>query len=61
MKPIPDSHKLTDMHVTQFVESMKSTVFTSMFGKFGSQDSAVALRHLSTLRPELIVPPLLEK
>ncbi|KAL4238306.1 Proteasome activator complex subunit 4 [Mactra antiquata] len=61
MKPIPDSHKLTDEEITRFVQSMKSTVFTCMFSKYGSQDSAVALRHLSTLRPELIVPPLLEK
>ena len=60
MKEIPESHKLTDAEITKFVEGMKGTVFTSMFSKYGSQDSAVALRHLSTLRPELIVPPLLE-
>lgn len=61
MKGIPESHKLTDAEITGFVEGMKSTVFLSMFSKYGSQDSAVALRHLSTMRPELIVPPLLEK
>ncbi|XP_052767290.1 proteasome activator complex subunit 4A-like [Mya arenaria] len=61
MKVIPESHKLTDAEITRFVESMKSTVLMSMFSKYGSQDSAVALRHLSTMRPELIVPPLLEK
>ncbi|XP_060589859.1 proteasome activator complex subunit 4B-like [Ruditapes philippinarum] len=60
MKEIPASHKLSDAEITKFVESMKSTVFTCMFSKYGSQDSAVALRHLSTLRPELIVPTLLE-
>ena len=61
IKGIPESCKLTDAQVTRFVEGMKSTVFLSMFSKYGSQDSAVALRHLSTMRPELIVPTLLEK
>ncbi|KAH3856831.1 hypothetical protein DPMN_099426 [Dreissena polymorpha] len=60
MKPIPDSHKLTDAEITRFVEAMKSTVLMNMFSKYGSQDSSIALRHLSTMRPELIVPPLLE-
>ena len=60
-KPIPDSHKLTEADITRFVESMKSAVFTSMFSKYGSADSSIALKHLSTMRPELIVPPLLEK
>lgn len=61
LRPVPDTHKLTENDITRFVESMKNTVFMCMFSKYGSQDSAVALRHLSTMRPELIVPPLLEK
>ncbi|KAL3873182.1 hypothetical protein ACJMK2_036330 [Sinanodonta woodiana] len=60
-QPIPESHKLTDNDVTHFVASFQPVVFTSMFSKYGSQDSAVALKHLSTMRPELIVPTLLEK
>ena len=60
-KPIPETHKLTENDITRFVESMKTTLFTSMFSKYGSADAAVALKHLSTMRPELIVPPLLEK
>ncbi|KAJ8309114.1 hypothetical protein KUTeg_013988 [Tegillarca granosa] len=58
--PIPDSHKLSEDDITRFVESMKPVIFVSMFSRFGSQDSAVALRHLSNMRPELVVPVLLE-
>lgn len=60
-KPVPDSHKLTETDITLFVESMKNVVFTSMFSKYGSADASVAFKHLSTMRPEMMVPPLLEK
>ena len=60
-KPVPDSHKLTEDDITRFVKSMTDVVFTSMFSKYGSGDAALALKNLSTMRPELIVPPLLEK
>jgi len=61
LSPVPESHKLTDNQVTEFVESLKSSVFVAMFGKFGSQDASMSLRSLATLRPEIMVPPLLEK
>ncbi|XP_060063003.1 proteasome activator complex subunit 4-like [Ylistrum balloti] len=58
---VPDSHKLSEDDITRFVESMKPVVFVSMFSKYGSHDSAIALRHLSNMRPEIIIPTLLEK
>lgn len=57
--PVPDSHKLQDAEITQFVETLKPEVFTAMFGKGLSQDAAI--RSLAALRAEIIVPPLLEK
>ncbi|XP_076463728.1 proteasome activator complex subunit 4B-like [Babylonia areolata] len=57
--PVPDSHKLQNEEITQFVETLKPEVFTAMFGKWASQDSAI--RNLASLRAEIIVPPLLEK
>lgn len=57
--PVPESHRLTDADITQFVEILKPAVFTAMFGKGMSQDAAI--RNLSLLRPEIIIPPLLEK
>ncbi|CAG5135841.1 unnamed protein product, partial [Candidula unifasciata] len=61
LPPIPDSHKLTDAQITEFVESLKSSLFVAMFSKFGSQEASMALRNLATLRPEIVAPPLLEK
>ncbi|XP_062621766.1 LOW QUALITY PROTEIN: proteasome activator complex subunit 4B-like [Saccostrea cucullata] len=58
---IPADHKLKDSEITRFVKSMQPVVSVSMFSKYGSHDSAVALRHLSNMRPELIIPDLLEK
>lgn len=58
---IPDNEKLSEDDITKFVESMRPVIFVSMFSKYGSHDSAVALRHLANLRPELVVPDLLER
>lgn len=59
--PVPDSHKLTDQDVTDFVESMKQPVLMAMFSKTGSMDAAQALQNLALMRPELVIPPVLEK
>ncbi|XP_067680549.1 proteasome activator complex subunit 4-like [Haliotis asinina] len=58
--PIPEAVHLTEDDITEFVTCMKNVTFVAMFGKHGSQDAAVALRHLATMRPEMTVPPLLE-
>lgn len=58
---IPDSSKLTDENVTQFVNSITNVVMISMFSRFGSAESASALQNLSLLRPEIVIPPVLEK
>ncbi|KAK3093564.1 hypothetical protein FSP39_017345 [Pinctada imbricata] len=58
---IPDNTKLTDQNVTDFVKSIAPVVSVAMFSKFGSHDSAIALRYLSNMRPEIVVPDLLEK
>lgn len=59
--PVPASHKLTDQDVTDFVESMKQPVLMAMFSKTGSMDAAQALQNLALMRPELVIPPVLEK
>ena len=59
--PIPDSYKLTKEEITKFVLSMKPIVFLAMFSKVGSHDSAIAMDQLAQLRPEIIIPPLLEQ
>lgn len=59
--PIPSSHRLTDDNITEFVESMKQPVLLAMFSKTGSMDAAQALQNLALMRPELVIPPVLEK
>ena len=57
----PDTALLTDTDVTQFVEGVKGVVYLAMFNKTGSNDAASALQHLAVLRPELVIPPLLDR
>lgn len=59
--PVPEEKKLTDAEITEFVESLKSVALLAMFSKTGSMDSAVALQNLSILRPEIVIPPVLER
>uniref|UniRef100_A0A667ZTN8 Proteasome activator subunit 4 n=1 Tax=Myripristis murdjan TaxID=586833 RepID=A0A667ZTN8_9TELE len=61
LTPIPDSHKLTEQDVTDFVQSMMQPVLLAMFSKTGSLDAAQALQNLALMRPELVIPPVLEK
>uniref|UniRef100_A0A674B5H9 Proteasome activator subunit 4 n=1 Tax=Salmo trutta TaxID=8032 RepID=A0A674B5H9_SALTR len=58
---VPDSHKLTEADITAFVESMMQPVLLAMFSKTGSLDAAQALQNLALMRPELVIPPVLEK
>uniref|UniRef100_A0A3B4EMS0 Proteasome activator Blm10 mid region domain-containing protein n=1 Tax=Pygocentrus nattereri TaxID=42514 RepID=A0A3B4EMS0_PYGNA len=59
--PVPASHRLTDQDITDFVESMKQPVLLAVFSKTGSMDAAQALQNLALMRPELVIPPVLEK
>ena len=59
--PIPDSHKLSDADITAFVECLKPSVFLAMYSKIGSLEAASALKHMAHVRPELVLPQLLEK
>uniref|UniRef100_A0A8C6NL41 Proteasome activator subunit 4 n=1 Tax=Nothobranchius furzeri TaxID=105023 RepID=A0A8C6NL41_NOTFU len=61
LTPIPDSHKLTEEDITDFVLSMMQPVLLAMFSKTGSLDAAQALQNLALMRPELVIPPVLEK
>lgn len=58
---IPDSHKLTEEQTTKFVDALKPVVLTSMFNQAGISSAALAFRDLAVLRPERVIPPLLER
>ncbi|XP_014486142.1 PREDICTED: proteasome activator complex subunit 4B-like [Dinoponera quadriceps] len=59
--PIPDNYKLTDGDVDAFVKSMMPLAMTAMFSKFGVNDACHALQHLATMRPNLVIPDVLER
>ncbi|MBN3306472.1 PSME4 protein, partial [Amia calva] len=61
LTPVPKSHQLTEQDITAFVESMKQPVLLAMFSKTGSLEAAQALQNLALMRPELVIPPVLEK
>ncbi|KAE8600768.1 hypothetical protein XENTR_v10013403 [Xenopus tropicalis] len=61
LTPVPETHRLTDQDVTDFVESIMQPVLLAMFSKTGSLEAAQALQNLALMRPELVIPPVLEK
>lgn len=58
---IPESYKLTEELTTKFVDALMPVVLTSMFSQAGISSAALAFRDLSVLRPERVIPPLLER
>lgn len=58
---VPESHRLTDEQTSRFVDALMPVVLTSMFNQLGMSGAALAFRDLSVLRPEKVVPPLLDR
>jgi hypothetical protein len=56
----PKSYRITETDITDFVNCVKECVFISVFNKAHFEEAAKACQCLSQLRPELIVPPLVE-
>ncbi|CAF2908164.1 unnamed protein product, partial [Rotaria sp. Silwood2] len=56
----PESYRITENDITDFVNCVKECVFISIFNKAHLEEAAKACQFLSMLRPELIVPPLVE-
>jgi proteasome activator subunit 4 len=57
----PESHRLTEQDITDFVICLKDCAFIAIFTKGHLKEAAKACQYLSMLRPELIVPPIVEK
>jgi proteasome activator subunit 4 len=56
----PESYRITEIDITDFVNCVKECAFISVFNKAHFEEAAKACQCLSQLRPELIVPPLVE-
>ncbi|KYQ53699.1 Proteasome activator complex subunit 4 [Trachymyrmex zeteki] len=59
--PIPDNYKLTDSDIDSFVKSILPVAMTAMFNKVCVNDACQALQHLATMRPNLVIPDMLER
>lgn len=59
--PIPEKYKLTDSHVDAFVKSMLPVTMASMFNKLCANHASQALQYLATMRPNLVIPYILDK
>ena len=57
----PNAYKLTEQDITDFVNCVKEYAFISIFNKSYTEEAAKACHYLSILRPELIVPSIVEK
>ncbi|KAK5647619.1 hypothetical protein RI129_002511 [Pyrocoelia pectoralis] len=58
---ISDEFKLTDADIERFVNIMKPCLEQAMFSGHSSQEVAFAMQYLAALRPDIIVPIVLEK
>lgn len=56
-----ESHRLTESDITEFVNCVKDYVFMAIFNKNYDEEAAEAFQYLSILRPELIIPTIIEK
>ena len=59
--PIPKEAHLTEDELLKFVECLKPPVILSVFHKSGSFDAAGALHNLALIKPDIVLPTLLEK
>ena len=58
---IPEKNKLTEEDITAFVKCIAAPTQLAMYSKIGCHDACVVFHHLSLVRPEIIIPPLVER
>uniref|UniRef100_H2Z3X1 Proteasome activator complex subunit 4 C-terminal domain-containing protein n=1 Tax=Ciona savignyi TaxID=51511 RepID=H2Z3X1_CIOSA len=58
---VPESHQITDDNIIEFVMILKPVTIMSLYSKQASISAPRILQILAYLRPELIMPPLVEK
>ncbi|XP_057375631.1 proteasome activator complex subunit 4-like [Daphnia carinata] len=58
---VPENAKLTEIDITRFVESVLPVALLAMFSRAGAYEASIAFHQLAQLKPELVIPPLLER
>ncbi|XP_052744002.1 proteasome activator complex subunit 4A isoform X2 [Bicyclus anynana] len=57
----PEEYKLRDEDVDEFVKIVLQPTLQAVYSRSGSMDISVALQNLATLRPAIVIPPLIER
>lgn len=60
-RQVPDEYKLRDEDVTEFVEVFQPVAFQAMYSRLSFIDVGKMFKGLADLRPELIVPGVIER
>ncbi|EDV29443.1 uncharacterized protein TRIADDRAFT_51787 [Trichoplax adhaerens] len=58
---IPKEYHITDDDITTFVENIRPIAMLLLFTKHLSDEVALIIQNLSILRPEIMLPPLLDR
>eukprot|EP00095_Tigriopus_kingsejongensis_P000186 maker-scaffold41_size498431-snap-gene-0.12 protein:Tk00186 transcript:maker-scaffold41_size498431-snap-gene-0.12-mRNA-1 annotation:"proteasome activator complex subunit 4" len=58
---VDPTKRLTDEDITTFVKCLKPIALASLFSHTGMMDQGLTIQILTTLRPEIMLPPVLEK
>lgn len=60
-KRTPEEHRLTENCLTLFVESYKPIALQAMYSRMSAIDTGKIFKHLADLRPELIIPDVIDR
>jgi proteasome activator subunit 4 len=58
---VPESHRLREEDINDFVNSLMDVMMISMFSQSGNSDSDTCLRYLAQLSPEIVLPKVTHK
>lgn len=58
---VPDSAKLTESDIDAFVRCLLPAVRMAVFSKVGTLEASLTLHNLALVRPEMVLPDLLNR
>lgn len=61
MVDIPEETRITDTEIERYVTIIKEVALLSVYSKQGSIQAALTLQNLALLRPDLVIPQLLQR
>lgn len=61
IRPIPESHRLTETCITNFVICFRPVAMQAIYSRMNSNDVGKIFKALAELRPELIIPSVIER